>query len=708
MAESINIITSVKVSQSPVFTAKLKDYFCVLDNAYNVYFLHQDTYRIVNTTCFAKEAGPLHRHSKNLSVSCRNDICIALEGNPKINIISLASGKFVKKATLEWHESQIECSAFSPNGEIFASGGADGRVILYDTTTYEIKAVLDRRGDYISQLSFSDDSTLVCASSFDNITMIYDIDRARPHCAFELDDTVERAFFFDGGSRLFFVTRGGSCGIYDLQDKQQISLMHHFTNWPIAIKKTDDEKFAIVGTKGERLYVIRLSDNSVALNVKLENPSGIASMEIRNGKLSLGFTDGFVDVVDFNHGVDELEAYLKIGDYQRAAAMLKKNCFLVIYPTLLERFEQGWKEILPKAIAMITKNMVDAAYRLAKPFLDDEKRAGEFEFYISQKNEVAQFLDALETKEFAKAYALAKTSQYLTKLSAYRNLEDYWYRCFAQAKKLLAEDATLNKAKAQELLKPFAQVEEKKNAIMNLLTNSAKFKEAELHIKAKNFKSYFVLCDKYPFLKDTDIYKKTLMLAESILEKIMIFEKENKLAEAVAATETLRGFTPYEKAANERINFIKTKQLFMDSYGMRKDSSFLVRAYDLAVKYEILQTTKEFHVMYDEFKAVFSRIESNVHTMKPYQVLSAFGPYAKVDYWRGKISQMMRISYLDEIKSMHGKQDSNTKKAVDVFTNLFGKDVEMEAFCRSAGLGEFYNGLKDVRMPTIEYPPTLF
>jgi len=251
-------------------------------------------------------------------------------------------------------------------------------------------------------------------------------------------------------------------------------------------------------------------------------------------------------------------------------------------------------------------------------------------------------------------------------------------------------------------------VDEKKNSIMNLLTNSVKFKEAELFIKAKNFKGYFTLCDKYTFLKDTDIYKKTLMLAESVLEKIMAFEKENKLAEALSATETLRSFTPFEKAATERINFIKTKQHFVDSFDRRKDSPFLVKAYELAVRCEILQTTKEFQVMYDEFKAVLSSIESNVHTLKPYQVLSSFGPYARVEYWRGKISQMMRIAYIDEIKSRYEQKDPNIKKGIDTFTNLFGKDVEIENFCKAIGIGEFYNTLKDVRMPAIEYPPTLF
>lgn len=708
MAESINIITSVKVSQSPIFATKLKDYLCVLDNAYNVYFLHPDTYRVLNTTCFAKEAPPLHRHSKLLSMSSKNDICLILDKSQKINILSFTEGKFVKKSSFSWHETQVECSAFSPNGEFFASGGGDGRVIVHDTKNYEIRLVLDRRSDYISQVSFSDDSALVCASSFDKITMVFDIDRAKMHCAFELEDIVERAMFFDGSSKLFFVTRGGSCGIYDLQEKSQVSFLHHFSSWPISLKKTDDEKFVVVGTKSERLYVINLADNSVALNVKLDNPSGVASLDIKNGKLSIGFTDGFIYVVDFNYGVDELEVYLKTKDYQRASAMLKKNCFLAIYPSLSERFDEGWKELLPRVLTMITKNMIDTACRVAKPFLDNEKRAAEFEFYLSQGGEVSQFLDALESKDFTKAYALALSSQYLTKLSAYKNLEDYWYKCFAQAKKLLAEDAGLNKTKAQELLKPFAQVEDKKNSIVNLLTNSAKFKDAEVAIRAKDFKAYFSLCDRYSFLKDTDIYKKTLLLAESVLEKIMAFEKENKLAEALSATEMLKSFTPYEKAATERINFIKTKQQFMEAFNGRKDSLFLSRAYELAAKSELLQNTKEFQIMYDEFKALLSSVEASIHAMKPYKALSMFGAYNGVDYWRNKISQTLRVVYMDEIKSKQEQKDPNVIKAVEAFTKLFGKDIEMESFCKSIGAGEFYSGLKDVRMPSTEYPPTLF
>jgi len=708
MAEPLSVVTYSKVSGSPVFAAKLKDSFCIVDNMYNFYTIHPDSYRVDSVICFAKEAKPLHRHSKILCASKNKDVCISLEKSSKLNILVANGDKFSKKTTLTWHDSEVECSAYSPDGSFFASGGADGRVIIYDTAKYEIQHLLDRRSDYISQISFSDDSTLVCASSFDKVTMVYDTDRAKMHCAFELDDIVERSFFFNSMTRLYFVTRYGSSGIYDLLEKKQISLLHHFASWPVSVKKTDDNLFAIVGTKSDRLYVIDLRDNSVAISVKLENPTGIASLEIHNGRLAIGFTDGNIEIVDFNSGIDEIDVYLKTKNYEKALRMLNANCFLAIYPGLLERIEEGWKETLPKAIALISKGLIEESYKIAKPFLEDEKRAAEYEFYVSQRGEVAEFMDAVEKKNLPKAYSIAQQSPFITKMSVFKNLEDYWYKCFGYAKKILSEDSSLNRPKAQETLKPFAMVEEKKNLIVNLLNNADKFKNAEAAIKAKEFTTYFALCDKYPFLKDTEVYKKTLLLAESLIERAVKLEADNKLDDALSVIATLKTFTPYERAAFERAEAIKSKKLFLEAFEARKDSMYLSKAYELAVKHVFLQTTKEFKVMYEEFRRVFASIEHKVHSLKPYQVLSEFGSYTRVNYWAGKVGQLMRVAYLDEIKYNCTDKNANIKKAIDEFVRMFGKDVELEKLCKGIGLGEFYDSLKDVRMPTTEYSPTLF
>ena len=68
----------------------------------------------------------------------------------------------------------------------------------------------------------------------------------------------------------------------------------------------------------------------------------------------------------------------------------------------------------------------------------------------------------------------------------------------------------------------------------------------------------------------------------------------------------------------------------------------------------------------------------------------------------------MKVSYLGGRKENFADKNANIRKAIDGFVRMFGKDVELEKLCKGIGLGEFYDSLKDVRMPTTEYSPTLF
>lgn len=105
------------------------------------------------------------------------------------------------------------------------------------------------------------------------------------------------------------------------------------------------------------------------------------------------------------------------------------------------------------------------------------------------------------------------------------------------------------------------------------------------------------------------------MLAESLIERAVKLESENKLDDALSVIATLKTFTPYERAAFERAEAIKSKKLFLRLF-RRKDSLYLSKAYDLAVKHAFLQTTKEFKVMYEEFRRIFASIEHKVHLSK--------------------------------------------------------------------------------------------
>ena len=101
--------------------------------------------------------------------------------------------------------------------------------------------------------------------------------------------------------------------------------------------------------------------------------------------------------------------------------------------------------------------------------MHDNSKKEEFDYYLRQKASVAQFMDLIEEKNYTEAYHLAKQYPHLKDTMAYAQLEKLWEKSFELAKKLLAQDAQLNIQKVKELLKPFANVQAKKEVISTLL-----------------------------------------------------------------------------------------------------------------------------------------------------------------------------------------------------------------------------------------------
>jgi WD40 repeat protein len=130
---------------------------------------------------------PLNGYTKTFNKSCSNAlICpngktIALndEGGDLIKILDMNSNKELTEFDYGTLEHSARCLSISPDGRLLASGGNDGNVILWDTSTGRARTVL--RGHLLNVLcvDFSPDGRVVASGSRDFTVRIWDVATGR-------------------------------------------------------------------------------------------------------------------------------------------------------------------------------------------------------------------------------------------------------------------------------------------------------------------------------------------------------------------------------------------------------------------------------------------------------------------------------------------------------------------------------------------------
>lgn len=668
--ENINILNKKRLEGSVVDLSFTKSNLMIVDNAFNVYLLDAEELELIKNKKLSKSYGSIHRFTKAFALSKEGYISVPL---PKSATSALVNYKdsLKKIATLKWHSADIEVSEFSNNGKHFATGGADGKVFLFDTESGNLLLSFPNRPDYISAISFGKSKELIAIGSFDHSVTVFDTSRNKLLAEFSLNDVVEDIIFYKNDDLLLIATRDGVSTIFDLEQKRVKSKKQNFQEWPTKIDITEDEHFAVIGTRQKNLYILDLNSNKISLTVKLDG-IGISTLKFYKNNLYVGYIDGKLEVIDYFKHQEEFENFLNSRKFKEARELLEKNIFLRTHP-LMEKFNESWDSILIIALDKISKGQTDEAYELVNPFLEDPQKSEKFNFYLAQKNHILAFVKSIKEKDYMVAYDIADDQPFLKELQDYKDLEAFWQKCFNAAKKFLQEDPELNRNKALQILKPFTAIKSKKTKIYNLVNNALKFVEADQAVKEKDFKKYFTLTESFAFLKDTDLYEKVIKFGEGMLVKFTEYEQSQQYKNALSIAKTLQIFVPFSDVVVERVKHIKAKLAFIQAVTTNNEKS----AYEQVEKSPELKLLPQFITLEDKFKKTLESANYEAFQGYPSKVLAKFRNYMEIAYWEDKIASVVKLAYLNEIKSHSRDSDINWSDTFKEYLIRYGNDAEI-------------------------------
>lgn len=562
------------------------------------------------------------------------------------------------------------------SGEYTLSGGSDGRVHMYCPYNGQILMTIKPKPDYIASIVSDNDGNFISYSAFDKSLTILDIRHNKEILSTATKDIIEDSFFYNNAKNLYAIGRDGNSYIFDLKS-DTISQKALFSHWPTCSIVDNSERFAIVGTRKEYLYVIKLADNSLFFTIKLDK-RGISSLHIKDEKLYIGFESGWLYVVDIHEGIDKLTNALEVKDFRKAKRALDHNKFLYIHP-ISEQFNDAWEELLNSIIEHVSSGNDENVFHHAEAFLSDIKCKEQFESILGRQKEFKRFTTLVNEKKFFEAFGMLENYSCLLKSQSAKKLEQCYNKAFGEAKRMIAQDPIRNVDKAKVVLEPFSKIPSKKDAIYSLLKNYEIFSQADLYIREKRFKEYFLLTQKFDFLLSDDVYRKVCNLAEASIISIKNLVEKSLYNEALEGIRQLSVFLPYKEQLLEIVQDIKQRKMLVHLI----ENDDVNAVYEYVEKFNYLEYTNEYKTFDKKFDTVLSKTMSFIANADVKALKETLLPYMKISAFRPKIKESMRQATFNDI-AITIKQGLviEAEYKIQNYISEFRKDKEIEKLAK--------------------------
>jgi hypothetical protein len=625
----------------------------LIDNECRLYKINLSELKIIKNTALSRTNDPLLFDYYRRPFALGQHLAYIFSPQSGSEHVIDTDNKILPLLTLHYNDHEhVSKAAISENDAYVITGNERGRSFVFSAVDGSIQVDLPVASDVVSAVSISEEYHLAARASFSKELIVHKLNTVSIVFQQKLDAVIEMMVFLDD-RYLLAITRNGKLLKIDLyRQKIEKEIVLDDTLWPSVMTLSHSQKYLYIGTRESILFAVHIKTLDILYRIKLPY-QGITTLARGKQYFMIGFKTG--ELLFYNHREFESEfiQYINLRQIKEAALLFTKNIFLMSHRETKKIYEY-WLEEKEKVMALLARGEIEEAQNTADPYLFHPKCKLEFNDLEILQPDLMALNRYVRSLSFAAAYQLATLKPELKKTSMYATMEAIWNRNLQKAQILLARSPLENQENAKELLHLFAEVEEKKPIIENMLKRAGIFTLAENAVKEKNFTFYYKVVSQNGFLEFTPLYQKVLQVAERVQQETTNSLNGGNYKQALILADILLQFRPYAHQAN-RLKEVSKALMILDNQITHKKLLEAVKTqeqYQLQSNYPLVQTL-------EEMKQAFQEEQEVLLKQKQFDKLYAnIAPYMDIAICRQNIANIMRKVYLTQLEDAVLESDS--------------------------------------------------
>jgi len=638
-----------------------------------------NTIRIFNLTELKLDGGfkinlPPNRPFSN-SVDISNDgknLVMTIPKKNKAVIWSIETKRL--KHSIGWHKGEIESVAFDYKNRYVATGGTDGRTHLWNIDTGKMVGNLAPHSDYVTAIAFSQNSLWCATGSYDKSISITNISSMQFAYKMRIHSTMITKIKFLKNFRMVSGDKEGNIVISNYTKGKVEKRVHKLPDVVVDFTFDLNEKYMFATTKNKNLFLYDLKTYEQLTDQFIKVNSTITSLEFIPDLmyLAIGTEDGILYIYDLLSDEKELEQFIEEKKYGKAYELVTKNPLLKesISFTHLEKI---WENSINKAQKLLEKGQKDVVEQILKPFMSIPAKRLFIQTIFKDFAEFEKFKTLVLKKKYPLAYSLANKYPTFKQTSYYKHMEKEWKKAFTVARQLMFDRSKEDYIK--QILLPFRGVPEKTALIQSLSTEKEIYKLLKQKFANKDFKGFFELINRYPFLANLDEYENAISFGEKLHNAAQNALKKGDYAQVLKYTKILENFPMFEQDAKR----LKNKAMILANFMQLIANKKYDKVYEFVQKEPFLEEIDDFIKLEQNWENKIKKAEQYSAIGDVKDILETLKHYMKIKEKLPKIGELIKSAYLYQILSKLKEEvdDKIIEKGIRNYIKIFGVDLEI-------------------------------